>query len=260
MKLLKEKQHKFAPITEVVLLPDQFESIHQVMYENINADAVHKVALKTKGGSGMDADSWKRILTSKQFVEISADLCTTIADMIKNLCIEKDLANTLKALLSCRLIPLDKKPELQPIGVGEVLRKIVGKVIVSTLRDDMITLVGLLQVCAGQESGSEAAVHAMYIMHKEEHTEAILLVDIANVFNSVNRKMFLCNINVVCPSISIYVQNCYTLTSHLFIIGWTEIKSSEGTTQSDTVAMPIYALSVHGDIVLYLYDQLYHLH
>ena len=34
-------------------------------------------------------------------------------------------------------------------------------------------------------------------MYKEEHTEAVLLVYAAITFNSVNRKVFLCNINVV---------------------------------------------------------------
>ena len=94
----------------------------------------------------MDADGWKRILISKQFAESSTDLCTTIANMIKKLYIDKDLANTLEAFLSCRLIPLDKNPGLRPIEVGEVLRRIVGKVTVSTLRDDIITSVGQLQV------------------------------------------------------------------------------------------------------------------
>ena len=155
--------------------------------------------------------------------------------MINKLCIDKDLANTIEAFLSCRLIPLHKNPGLRPIGAGELLR-IVGKVIVSTLWNDIITSVGPLQVCAGQESGCEAAVHVMSKIYKEEHTEAVLLVDAANAFNSVNRKIFLHNINVVCPSINIYVQN--------FIIGGTEIKYSEGTTQGDPVVMPIYALSV----------------
>ena len=102
----------------------------------------------------MDADGWKRILTSREFAESSTDLCKTIANMIKKLCIDKDLANTLEAFLSCCLVPLDKNPGLRPIGVGEVLRRIVGKVIVSTLRDDIITTVAPLQVCTGQESGS----------------------------------------------------------------------------------------------------------
>ena len=88
-------------------------------------------------------------------------------------------------------------------AVGEVLRRIVGKVIVSTLRDDIITSVGPLQVRAEKESGCEAAVHAMSKIYKEEHTKTVLLVDTANAFNSVNRKVFLHNSNVVCPSISI---------------------------------------------------------
>ena len=81
-------------------------------------------------------------------------------------------------------------------------------------------------------------------MYKEEYTEAVLLFDAAKAFNSVNRKVFLYSINAVCPLISIYVQNCYTLPSSLFIIGCTEVQSSKGTTQGDPVAIPIYALSV----------------
>ena len=81
----------------------------------------------------------------------------------------------------------------------------------------------------------------MHEMYKEEHTEAVLLDDAANTFNSVSRKDFLHNIKVVFPSLSTYVQTCYTLPSRLFIIEGTEIKSSDRTTQSDPIAMPIYA-------------------
>ena len=161
--------------------------------------------------------------------------------MIKKLRIDKDLANTLEAFLSCCLIPLNKNPGLEPMDAGEVL---VGKVINSILWDIIITSVGPLQVHAGQESGSEAAIHAMSKMYKKQHTEAILLVDAANIFNFVNRKAFLHKNNIVCPLTSIYVQNCYALPSCLLINGGAEIKSSEGTRQGDPVAMSIYALSV----------------
>ena len=57
---------------------------------------------------------------------------------------------------SCELIdPPDKNPGLRPIGVGEVLRRIAGKVIVSHLKEDAIQSVGSLQVCAGQYAGCE---------------------------------------------------------------------------------------------------------
>ena len=74
----------------------------------------------------------------------------------------------------------------------------------------------------------------MHKMYKEQHTEAVLLVDATNAYNSVNKKVFVHNTNVFCPSRSTYVQNCYTLLSRLFIIGGIEIKSSEGTTQGDS--------------------------
>ena len=65
-----------------------------------------------------------------------------------------------------------------------------------------------------------------------------------STFIFVNRDGFFHNINIVCLSINIYVRNRYTLPSPLFITGVTEIKSSEGTTQSDPVATPSYPLSV----------------
>ena len=45
---------------------------------------------------------------------------------------------TIETFLSCRLIPLDKNPGLRPIGVGEVLRRIAGKVIVSVLKNALV--------------------------------------------------------------------------------------------------------------------------
>ena len=48
-------------------------------------------------------------------------------------------------LLTSRLIPSDKKPGLRPIGEGEVLRRIIGKVVMATLRAEIIDSVGSLQ-------------------------------------------------------------------------------------------------------------------
>ena len=88
--------------------------------------------MKTRGGSGpsgMDADGWRHILLSKNFGDAPNDLCKAIASVIKKLCTEKLRSNNIEALLASRLIPLDKHPGLRPIGVGEVLRRITGKVV-----------------------------------------------------------------------------------------------------------------------------------
>ena len=45
---------------------------------------------------------------------------------------------------------------LQPIGIGELLRCITGKVVVTHFRTEKLTLVGSLQIFAGQEAGYES--------------------------------------------------------------------------------------------------------
>ena len=57
------------------------------------------------------------------------------------------------------MIPLDKHPGLSPIGVGEILKRITGKVVVSVLRNDVTASVGSLQIWAGHDAGCEAAVY-----------------------------------------------------------------------------------------------------
>ena len=120
--------------------------------------------MKTRGGSGpsgLDADGWRRILISQNFGKSNGDLRKAIARCIKKLCIERCNNQEVSALMASRLLPLDKNPGLRPIGVGEVLRRIIRKVVMTSLREEIISSVGSLQVCAGHERGCAAAVHAM---------------------------------------------------------------------------------------------------
>ena len=88
---------------------------------------------------------------------------------------------------------------------------------------------GSLQVCAGQKSGSKAAIHAMREIFEADETDAALLIDASNAFNSLNRAAALRNVRVICPA-------------RLF--GGEELESSEGTTQRDPLAMSLYAVSL----------------
>ena len=150
----------------------------------------------------------------------------------------------MEAFLACRLIPLDKNPGLRPIGIGEVLRRIAGKVVVTHFRTEIVTSVGSLQVFEGQEAGCESIIHAMQAIYEDETCEAVLLVDASNAFNSINRNVFLHNVSIICPAIAVYVKNCYSLHSRQFIIGGNEIRSCEGTTQGDPIAMAVYAIAI----------------
>ena len=66
-----------------------------------------------------------------------------------------------------------------------------------------------LQVRADQDAGAEAAIHAMYDLFQQDETEGVLLVDVENAFNSINRKAMLHNISITCPILSTFVSNCY---------------------------------------------------
>ena len=90
----------------------------------------------------------------------------------------------------------------------------------------------------------EAAAHAMTQAFDQDESEAILFVDAANAFNSINRKVLLHNIQYLCPVLAIDTISCYQSPSRLFVQGGKEISSAEGTTQGDPIAMPIYAIGI----------------
>ena len=176
----------------------------------------------------MDTDGWCRILASNNFRTSSSDLRKAFANVVQKLCTDLVETHTIEIFLSRHLISLDKNPRLRPIRVGEVLRRIGGKVIVSVLKEDVIKCTGTLQVCAGQEAGIKAAIHSMNMIYEDENTDAILLVDASNAFNSLNRQSFLHNISHLCPSIARFVKNCYSTPSRLFIVEEQELHQEKG--------------------------------
>ena len=76
----------------------------------------------------------------------------------------------------------------------------------------------------------------------KEETEAVLLVDASNAFNSLNREAALHNIRYLCPILSTILINIYREATDLFVDGIV-LASKEGTTQGDPLAMPMYALA-----------------
>ena len=82
--------------------------------------------------------------------------------------------------------------------VSEVLGWIMGKVINWILKDNILESAGPLQTATGLKAGAEAAVHSMWLIFKNSSTEAVMLVDSNNAFNSINRKVALYNIYVLC--------------------------------------------------------------
>ena len=219
---------------------------HPILYEQINGPLIHSMALRTNGTagpSGIDAAGWRRLLSSFRNYR-SADLCEAVAMVARRICQQFVDPTGLDAFTACRLVALDKCPGVRPIGIGEVVRRIIGKAVLAVTGPHVREVTGALQVCAGQRGGSEAAVHAMRHVFQDTNTEAVLLVDATNAFNSLNRQVALQNVLHLCPSIAPAIVNTYTYRAdaQLFVDGEV-IYSSEGTTQGDPLAMVMYAIA-----------------
>ena len=248
MQQLREKHPEAQPANSRVLLRGPVQDIPESIYLTINGEMIRDAALRTKGSggpSGVDANGFKRILACKSFKHSSVALCDALATLARNLCTEYVDPSSIEALVASRLIPLDKGGGgVRPIGVGEVVRRVISKSVMKVVKPDVMSASGSLQLCAGQPSGSEAAIHAMRNIFDEDDTEAILLIDASNAFNSLNRAAALNNIKILCPMVATYAINTYRLPMRLFVLGGQEMKLSEGTTQGDPLSMALYAISL----------------
>lgn len=245
-ELLKVKHPEGRKAQEHVKLQGPLPTVENVIFDVIDDSMVLEAAKIIRGGSGpsgLDADGWRRILVSRDYGETGTDLRKAIASLIRKVCSVEVKDSSLAPLLASRLVPLNKNPGLRPIGVGEVLRRIMGKVVMAAFSEDVVRGSSDAQMC-GRSSGSEAAIHAMRRMYSNDSTEAVILVDAANAFNNINREALIHNIKYACPEIATYVSNCYANPARLFVIGGLEISSQEGTTQGDPLGMAIYALGV----------------
>ena len=243
--LLQEKHPPQGPVNhEAILFNETLPTDHDphfVLFDNLNSDLIKRTALRTTGAagpSGVDATSWRRFCTS---FKASSDLCHSLASVARRLCTTYVHPASISALVAGRLIALDKNPGVRPIGVGEVARRIICKAILTILNFDILEAVGPSQLCAGQDSGCEAAVHTIRHLYSDSNIEGLLLVDASNAFNRLNREVALRNILHLCPSLGRVLVNTYRVGVNMYIGGET-IRSVEGTTQGDPMAMAMYAL------------------
>ena len=71
---------------------------------------------------------------------------------------------TYRALMSGRLIALDKQPGIRPVVVGETWRRLMAKCLLRVLGPEAKTACGTTQLTGGVEAGIEGAIHAMCVL------------------------------------------------------------------------------------------------
>jgi len=112
---------------------------------------------------------------------------------------------------------------------AKVCRRLIAKAVLCLNRKDVLQAAGPIQLCAGQPSGCEAAVHTMRT--HQIYAGTILQVDATNAFNCAVSFKKLVELITYCVDSLLYIDGDYIL-------------SQEGTTQRDSLAMPMHALGL----------------
>ena len=114
------------------------------------------------------------------------DLVSQLGNLIANEIISW---RKIKALFSCPIIALDKQPGVRPIGIGETLRRLLGRAVADLTGDDLAYAFGSEQLASEVSCGIEGSIHGLREVFEKKSSNGfgLLLLDAKNAFNSINR-------------------------------------------------------------------------
>jgi hypothetical protein len=162
----------------------------------------------------------------------------------------------LRALAANRLVALDKCPGVRPIGIGECLRRLIGKVVAQKTKHEVVQIGKSDQLATSMPAAIEGGTHAMrelfQLLGDEDHADGygMLLVDASNAFNAVNRTAAMWNARQTWPSAARFLFNTYRGYNLLIIRSsvspgsGTIMLSREGVTQGDPLSMFLYGIAI----------------
>ena len=124
---------------------------------------------------------------------------------------------------------------VRPIAVGEILRRLTGKCLMSVVREDARQLLWPVQVGVAVPNGSEIAIHTVRAWsrrHMGSSTKVLLKLDFSNAFNCVSRAVVLEEVRAHFPQLARWATWCYGQPSRLQF-GARTLESCCGVQQGD---------------------------
>ena len=185
-----EKLHPKAPLAVVSLLDDTASNAFQfsanVVYEQLKTFSKHTAA----GHSKMFPEHLQHAVdcTAPDRSEFALKAITKFINFGSRRLVPAFIS---KALCCASLMALSKKKGgLRLIAVGEVLRRLIAKCLISEAKSGAIELFDCLQLGVGISGDTEAIIHSSKITYDNivsaQTDKSRLQIDFQNTFNSVN--------------------------------------------------------------------------
>jgi hypothetical protein len=135
-------------------------------------------------------------------------------------------------LAGARLIPLGKKDGgVRPIAIGELIRRVAGKILVRRYQHDASQNLCPVQLGVGTKGGCEAIIHkSRDWFARAAPNQGLVQLDFSNAFNTISRQVLLDAIARHCPFFLPFAVACYGSPSTLSAPG-ISIQSAEGSHQ-----------------------------
>ena len=150
-------------------------------------------------------------------------------------------------LAGAGLVALPKpKGGVRPIAVGEILRRLTGKCLMTTVRDEARSYFYPAQLGVAVPGGVEQAIHtarAWYDWHQCSNQKVALKLDFSNAFNTVRREVVLSTLSTNFPSLSRWATWCYRQPTRLQFDEWV-VESSCGVQQGDPLGPLLFAAAL----------------
>ena len=150
---------------------------------------------------------WRHLYTS--FWTASSDLCHSLTSVVRCTFTSFSDPDALHLFINCWLIALDKNHGVRPINIDETSRRAIAKAVLHVVKQDIMDAASCLQLCTGQRTGCEVAIHAMKEIFTDEGTEGILLVNVSNAFNSLIRCTALLSMFHLCLPLATILTNTH---------------------------------------------------
>jgi hypothetical protein len=151
---------------------EHYDEVPVEMMTDCTGDDMETLALRMSGSAGpssFDAVMLRNCLLryGRASIELREEMATWV-DWLSN---SSPPWAAYRALMSKRLVALDKEPGVRPLAIGEIWQRCIAKGNLKSLGAEAKRTCGSVQLCAGLEAGIEGALHAVRL--RAENNESL---------------------------------------------------------------------------------------